>query len=643
MQPSYILINDTRDIGEFQKDLAGVGFVGFDLETSGIDYFSDRIRLAQFKLGNKTYLLNFETCKDAKKYFKYLIELIDATQKTVIAHNAKFDLRFTLHNTDILLTKVFDTQLAEMVHTAGIARGRDKYPTLQKVVQEYCGVTLDKDIRKQFITSEIITEEMLTYSALDVKYLEEVMMLQMMLAENRKYVHVIELEMKLLPVVAKMEYDGVLLDWEAWKIIADEAEQEVAKLREFLTELVFKTTWEEASKEITDGVSAYEYYHIPVPTVKNSKVERVDLTFLESLTSPEFILEELKTVWNVGSIAQKKRALHLCGIPVANTQQKTLERYKGVPLIDSLINFAKKNKTATTYGRNWEDYIHPVTGRIHPTFNQAGTATGRWSSDKPNMQNIPKEEKYRNCFLARPGYKLLTCDYSQAEMRFMGAVSKERRIIEAYVNGEDIHAKTASGIFGITLEEVTGKQRSRGKTVNFSIIYGTSAFGMAEKNEDISENEAEELLGGFFKAHPALSIFIQKAGDLVIEKLYSKTPFGRMRFFEELTTFKDYKARKRWVNRIKREGVNHIIQGGSADSLKIAMVDMFYSNPFGHENFRFLVQVHDEVVVEVREDLIAEAQEFLVTTMERAEQQFLGEIPAVADCSPPLDYWTKGE
>lgn len=644
MEQEYTILDTSLSLGEFQKALRTVEFIGFDIETSGLNFLSDRIRLAQFELGSKVFILDFDNYPDAQKNFKYVVSLIKDTNKTIISHNVKFELKFTLKSTGILLTKVFCTQLAQSIHLAGIARGKDKFPKLSTLVDEYCGVTLDKEIRLNFVTSPEITQEMYDYAVLDVKYLKEIMMLQKLEAVERGYPQVFDLEMELIPVVAQMEYDGVLVNWDVWYELALEAEKVVEEAKETITKIVFESTWDKAKEEITDGISAYEYYEIPIPKTQNSKKFRVDRTFLETLTSPEFILEELKTTWNVGSNAQKLRALQLCGVSVSNTKRSTLERITTHNiLVTAMLDFNRANKIATTYGRNWEELIHPDTGRVHPTYNQMGAATGRWSSDNPNMQNIPKQERYRNCFLAREGYKILTCDFSQAEMRIMGAVSREQRIIEAYVKGEDIHAKTASGIYDLSLEEVTHDQRDKGKTVNFSIIYGTTAYGMSVKNEGLSEEEAEELLSKFFESHPSLDYFIQRAGNLVVEHLKSRTPFGRVRYFENKTTFKDYKQRKKWIARLKREGVNHIIQGCSADSLKIAMVSMFYNNPFGHENFRFLIQVHDEVVVEVREDITEEATKFLVSHMEQAEQQFLGEIPAVADCLPPLDYWSKGE
>jgi DNA polymerase-1 len=221
----------------------------------------------------------------------------------------------------------------------------------------------------------------------------------------------------------------------------------------------------------------------------------------------------------------------------------------------------------------------------------------------------------------------------------VGAISKEPEIINAYKKGEDIHAKTASIIFNKPIEEITDEERARGKTINFSILYGSTAYGIAQKNADISEQEAEELLSKFFAGYPKLARFVSKTSKKIYDERKSVTPMGRIRFFEDKILFGEGELNK-FIAAMKREGFNHIIQGGSADSLKIAMVYAFNNSSYKHDDFRFLNAVHDEVVVEIREDLLDEAIPFLIDSMEKAEQIFLGDIPAKADYIV-ADYWAK--
>jgi len=175
-------------------------------------------------------------------------------------------------------------------------------------------------------------------------------------------------------------------------------------------------------------------------------------------------------------------------------------------------------------------YINKNTGKIHCEFNQIGTATGRFSSDSPNMQNIPADQEYRKAFIASPGCKIITADYSQAELRLMGAVSGEPEIIHAYVNDQDLHKKTATFLFDVDIDNVTKEQRQKGKNLNFGIIYGISKFGLLH-TFGIPIEEGEVLLYKYFQGYKVLKEFIEYAGDMVWKNLYSITPLGRKKIF----------------------------------------------------------------------------------------------------------------
>lgn len=645
MKPNYILVTSTDIVEQFEKSLEQTDTVSFDLETTGLDCFVDRLRLIQFEVNEDVYIVNVEDSGKAKSYFFTMISRLEESGKTVIGHNIKFDIKFVYRETGILLTHVWDTQVAQMVLTAG-KYPRQKFFALKELAEMYCDVELDKEIRMEFVYSDTITEEMINYAVRDVKFLRTIYDYQLGEARNLKMESVMDLEMKLVPVVTMMEYDGVLLDWDAWMALATKAKERAEELKPQIVSNLIDRSWEYIKDAITDGCDAYTFYDMPLPKARNSKTGKTDLTLLESLTNPTFIKKQLKNEFNISSHAQLKKALQLCrfvvdGILIQNTQAGTLEQLADDELIAQLLEWKEVEKRHTTYGESWQAHIHPVTGRVHPQFNQVGTVTGRWSSDSPNMQNVPKISEYRACFIARPGYKLATSDYSQAELRFVGAVSGEEAIIEAYKNGEDIHAKTASIVFEKPIEEVTSQERSRGKTLNFSILYGSTAFGVAQKNPDISEAEAEILLTKFFNGYPKLAQYIKSTSTQIWQDRMSRTPMGRIRFFtiDEDRLFADNELRRQ-MGAVKREGFNHIIQGGSADSLKIAMVYAFYNKPFEHDHFRFQLQVHDEVVTEIKEDILVEGEGFLINSMNKAEQLFLGDIPAESDCLIG-DYWRK--
>lgn len=633
---SYTVIAGLADLDKtgFVDALNKTDTIAYDIETWGLDWFTHPIRLAQYELNGKIFILDLDTPSDERdQLFQRVTELIRDSGKTILSHNVKFELKFTLKNTGILLTNVYDTQLAETVVFAGLPGSM--YTTLNILTQHYCLITLDKTITMKFTTDEIITDEMLWYSAMDVQYLKTIRNFQVGEAVNKGLLHVLDLEMALLPVVAKMEYDGVKLDIDTWLIHYRANIERAEFLFISIRERIFDKTSEYILNRCKNGIEALQAYSMPIqPATKKRR------KYLEELTDKKFMLEEIKSLWKIGSNPQIRCALNLYGFPLESTGKLALQKYTSDQLIKDLMEYRECAKRASSFGEAWEKYINPVTGRVHPQFNQMGTATGRWSSSSPNMQNIVAKNEYRNCFIARPGYKIVTADYSQAELRLMAAVSGEMKMIEAYMNGEDIHAKTASILFQKPIEEITEEERGKGKTINFAIIYGASAYRIATSNDNITKQEAQHFLDMFFAGYPQLARFLQAIGKGIWERKYSRTPFGRARYFEDRTYFAQENDYYKFIARVKREGVNHITQGGSADALKIAMVDVFYNLPFDHDDFRFLIQVHDEVVVEVKEDIIDEAIPYLVGCMERGEAQFLKGIPAIVDYKV-LDFWSK--
>ncbi len=630
---SYILIDKVAQLETegFIKALNDTKDIAYDVETWGLDWFTHPIRLAQYELNGKIFILNLDT--PSGELFQIVTKLVRDSGKTIISHNVKFELKFTLQNTGILLQNVYDTQLAESVLFAGLPGSM--YTTLNILTQHYCLVTLDKTITKLFTTEEVITEEMLWYSAMDVQYLKDIKKLQIGEATNKGLLHILDLEMALLPVVAKMEYDGVKLDIDTWMIYYEENIKRASELASSIKERIFDKTSDFVLKQCKDGVEALSAYKVPIqPATKKRR------KYLGELTDKKFILEELKSLWKITSHPQIKRALNLYGYSLDSTGKLAVQKYISEQIIKDLLEYRECAKRASSFGKAWEDFIHPDTGRIHPRYNQTGTATGRWSSSGPNMQNIIAKDEYRNCFIARPGYKLITADYSQAELRLMAAVSGETKMIEAFMKGEDIHAKTASILFQKPIEEITKEERSKGKTINFAIIYGASAYRISITNDNITKEEAQHFLNMFFAGYPQLAIFLNAIGKGVWDRKYSRTPYGRARYFEDRTYFAEENEYYKFMARVKREGINHITQGGSADALKIAMVEVFYNLSFDHDDFRFLIQVHDEVVVEVKEELVDEAIPYLVGCMERGEARFLNGIPATVDYKV-LDFWSK--
>ncbi len=285
------------------------------------------------------------------------------------------------------------------------------------------------------------------------------------------------------------------------------------------------------------------------------------------------------------------------------------------PIIDLILDWRTCVKLKNTYVDRLPDHIDPVDGRIHTTFNQTFTDTGRLSSSNPNLQNIPvrsdRGQRIRAAFVARgPGWTLLSADYSQVELRLMAAMSGDARMIDAFKKGEDIHAQTASVVYGVPLSEVTPSQRSHCKMVNFGIIYGISAFGLASRLR-IPRKEAQELIDAYFTQYPAVRAYMDKSIAEARERGYAQTLFGRRRAVPEIAS-RNVSTR----TAAERVAINMPIQGSAADIIKFAMVRI--DRELRAKGFRaqMTLQIHDELLFDVPEEELDAVRPLVKTAME---------------------------
>jgi DNA polymerase I len=618
----YKLITSISGIGDLLNDIGAGSRICLDVESTGLDPYTDTLLLLQLKTNDNTYLLDCR--KIGIKGVTYVVSILRDSNKTIIGHNLAFDIKMLYHNTKELLENVFDTQVAEMIINAGLVR---KFPSYKELVDKYCFVEISKETRDTFInyTGEL-TNDQLTYSALDVKWLDEIMDYQVKQLQNLGLTKISDLEMGLVPVFSMMEYRGIGFLPEEWIKIAEGEYERAQKAREqFMNDLINGLPLD----KFENAYQAAQACKIPVGT-KRLKAE------LENLR-PEFIKSYLLENININSTYQLVACFNMSGIQVKDTNEKTLNKYKKHVLISSLLNYREAEKRVSTYGKNFFDHINPVTGRIHSQFNQL-VSTGRISSDSPNMQNIPRDELFRKCFVARKGYKLITADYSQAELRLMAVVSGEPELIKAYMDGIDLHVKSATIIYNKPMEDITKEERYWGKTLNFSLNYGISEWGLFNKF-GLPMEKGREYIASYFSGYSTLKAFVELAGDAVWKAKRSSTPYGRKRFFEDRKIFNDVYESEKYKAGVKREGVNHIIQGGIADVVKLSMLDIFRNNPFGDKMY-MLLQVHDEIVVEVHESVVDDAAKFINDCMVRNFQPFLKEVPAIADVHIS-DCWSK--
>jgi DNA polymerase-1 len=300
-----------------------------------------------------------------------------------------------------------------------------------------------------------------------------------------------------------------------------------------------------------------------------------------------------------------------------STTEDVLEKYRHKhPLVDIILEVRGVNKLLSTYVDALPKLINKQTGKIHTTYNQTVTATGRISSTNPNLQNIPVRtddgREIRRAFIPDEGNLMLSADYSQIELRLMADISGDPEMVAAFQEGEDIHRATAAKIYGVKPEEVTDEQRRNAKTANFGIIYGISAFGLAERLA-IPRAEAKELIEGYFRTYPRIREYITETIDLARENGYVTTVKGRKRYLPDINsrnaTVRGY---------AERNAVNAPLQGSAADIIKIAMINIQREMTRLQMRSRMIMQVHDELIFNVVPDEAETLQALVARLMQEA-------------------------
>ncbi|MBQ7350843.1 MAG: DNA polymerase I, partial [Bacteroides sp.] len=310
------------------------------------------------------------------------------------------------------------------------------------------------------------------------------------------------------------------------------------------------------------------------------------------------------------------------------TSEEVLEGLRNKhDIVGKILDYRGLKKLLGTYIDALPLLINERTGKIHTSFNQTVTATGRLSSSNPNLQNIPIRnedgKEIRKAFIPEEGCEFFSADYSQIELRIMAHLSNDPNMIEAFREGDDIHAATAAKIYKINIEEVSREQRSKAKTANFGIIYGISVFGLAERM-NVPRSEAKELIDGYFQTYPQIKAFMDKSIERAREKGYIETIFGRKRFLPDILS---HNAVVRGY--AERNAINAPIQGSAADIIKVAMVKIYQR--FLSENIRskMILQVHDELNFSVYPEEKEKVEQIVIEEMERAYSM---QVPLRADC-----------
>ena len=390
-----------------------------------------------------------------------------------------------------------------------------------------------------------------------------------------------ELELPLAPVLAQMEYNGITPDMELLAQLNEDMSFRIAKLERLAEEQAGESFNLKSPKQL--GVVLFE--HLQLPVIKKTKTGY-------------------------------------------STDVKVLEALQGKhPLIDTILEHRKLAKLQSTYLEGLQPLVNAKTGRIHTHFQQTVTVTGRLSSTDPNLQNIPTRteegKQIRRIFGPGAGYDyLMSCDYSQVELRILACIAQDKLLLESFRHGQDVHARTASEVFGVPLDEVSSQMRSRAKAVNFGIVYGISDFGLANQLQ-VSRKEAAGYIESYFARYTGVKKYMEEIVATAREQGYVSTLMGRRRYLPDIR-HSNFNLR----SFAERTAINTPIQGTAADIMKKAMIDVQRALEAAQLKSHILLQVHDELVLEVTEDEKDKVAALVQEAMENAVQM---EIPLLAE------------
>ena len=582
----YKLIETEEDARKLFDFFITKQILCLDTETTSINPIDAELVGLSFSVeeGKAFYVAVPAERKKAERIVNIFKPLYESTKILKIGQNIKYDMEVLMNYGVRLAAPMFDTMLAHYVLQPEQKHNMD---ILAETLLNYQTIHIDELIgpkgKSQKNMRDISPADICDYAAEDA---DITLRLYNVLKPRLKEADVEDLfyniEMPLVPVLAEMEMNGVLLDTNALA---------------------------ETSKVFTDRMTQIE---------KNI-YELAGHQF--NIASPKQVGEVLFGEMKIVDKPKKTKTGQYV------TSEEVLQQLRSkAPIVDHILEHRGLKKLLGTYVDALPKLINPHTGHIHTSFNQAVTATGRLSSSDPNLQNIPVRgedgKEIRKCFIPEPGCLFFSADYSQIELRVMAHLSGDKNMIEAFREGYDIHAATAARIYKEDINEVTRDQRTKAKRANFGIIYGITVFGLAERLE-ISRDEAKQLIDGYFETFPQVHDYMEKAKQLAREHGYAETFFHRRRYLPDITS---HNATVR--NFAERNAINAPIQGSAADIIKIAMIRIY--ERFCREGIKskMILQVHDELNFSV---LPEEKEQVEKIVLEEMQNAYPLQVPLVAD------------
>ncbi|KPP99251.1 DNA polymerase I [Marinobacter sp. HL-58] len=582
-EKKYSIVTDQKELDNWLERLDKAPLFAFDTETTSLRYMDAEIVGVSFAVepGEAAYVplahdyMGAPEQLDRGKVLEQLKPLLENPEKAKLGQNLKYD-KNVLANHGIELEGIAEDTMLESYVLNSVASRHD----MDSLAMQYLGeqTTTFESIAgkgaKQLTFNQIDLEQAGPYAAEDADVtLRLHQILRPQLEKTGRLREVYEnIDLPLVPVLSRMEQRGAMISASTLRKHSQELAERMAELE--------KEAHEEAGETFNLGspkqLQAIFYDKMGLPVVKK--------TPKGAPSTAEPVLQELA---------------HEHALPRLILEHRSLSKLK------------------STYTDTLPELIHHRTGRIHTSYHQAVTATGRLSSSEPNLQNIPirteQGRRIRQAFVAPDGYKLVAADYSQIELRIMAHLSGDKGLLTAFEKGEDIHRATAAEVFGVAVEDVSGDQRRSAKAINFGLIYGMSAFGLA-RQLDVGRNQAQEYIDRYFERYPGVLRYMDNIRKQAHDDGYVETLYGRRLYLPEINA-----RNKQMQQAAERTAINAPMQGTAADIIKRAMVSvenwLLDKHP---EEARMILQVHDELILEVQESAVDKIREGLEKRMSAA-------------------------
>ena len=551
--------------------------VAFDTETEGLNALETDIVGISFSWQKGIgYYLPIKNNKSAhEKSFEILRPFFESTEIIKVGHNIKFDIQ-VLHKYNVKVSSpIYDTMVAHYLINPDMRHNLD---TLSESYLNYSPISIESLIGKkgknQISMRDVSIDKITDYASEDADItLQLKSIFDKEIEVNNLSKIFYDIEIPMINVLSEMETEGIKIDTSYLEKLDKEFEEDLEKLKKE----IFKKSGEEFNL--------------------NSPKQLGEILFdkLKLVSKPK----KTKT----GQYSTSEEVLS----SLANDHK----------IIEDILEWRSLDKLQNTYVKSLPNEVSSLTNRVHSSFNQTVTTTGRLSSNNPNLQNIPirtaNGQKIRRAFIPRNSdYTLMAADYSQIELRVIASMSNEENMIDAFVNNQDIHTMTASKIYNVNPENVTREQRGNAKTVNFGIIYGVSAFGLSQQT-DLNRSESKVMIDNYFLNYPGLKKYMSDQIDFARNNGYVETIMGRRRYLQNINSQNNMLR-----SSSERNAINAPIQGSAADIIKIAMININSELKKQSLKSKMLLQVHDELVFDVHKSEKDQIKDIVKTTMESA-------------------------